>query len=182
MFKILRRRKTPQEVNNSPGNDATDTAWRIHSALMDWTGKVDTKASFALTIESALLAGVVSLSSENGVFHGVSGWAQGMYFTGVALLVISVLCSVWVVRPRLRAGKLKNEAHNNYIYFGHLRYRKPQDVEVQLQEEPPLSNLSKQIVAMSKIAWTKHRLVQLSLTLAPLGVIALGASTVIYAQ
>ena len=44
-----------EEQIESGTKDATDTAWRIHGALVDWTGKVDTKASFALTIESDVL-------------------------------------------------------------------------------------------------------------------------------
>jgi hypothetical protein len=39
--------------------------------------------------------------------------------------------------------------------------------------ETLLPVLSKQLVDMSKIAWTKHRLVQLSMSLAPIGVVAL---------
>lgn len=154
--------------------DPIDTAWRIHSALIDWTGKVDTKASFALTLESALLVGVITLSSEGRVFHHLSGWAVVWYVLGLLLLIAAVLCAAWVVRPRLRAANLQTESIENFIYFGHLRHLTPHTVKQQLQGTTLLAVLSKQLVEMSKIAWTKHRLVQLSMSLAPLGVAVLG--------
>lgn len=154
--------------------DPIDTAWKIHSALIDWTGKVDTKASFALTIESALLVGVITLSGEGRVFHHLSGWAIVWYVLGILLLIAGVLCAAWVVRPRLRAANLGAEALDNFVYFGHLRHLTPEIVQQQLQSTTLLAVLSKQLVEMSKIAWTKYRLVQLSMSLAPFGVVALG--------
>lgn len=154
--------------------DPIDTAWKIHAALIDWTGKVDTKASFALTIESALLVGVITLSGEGRVFHHLSGWAVVWYVLGVLLLIAGVLCAAGVVRPRLRAANLEAEAPDNFIYFGHLRHLTPEAVQHRLEGTPLLPVLSKQLVEMSKIAWTKHRLVQLSMSLAPFGVVALG--------
>ncbi len=41
--------------------NAIDNAWKIHGAVSDWTKSVDSKASFVLTIEVAILAGVISL-------------------------------------------------------------------------------------------------------------------------
>lgn len=154
-------------------SDPIDAAWKIHAALIDWTGKVDTKASFALTIESALLAGVVTLSGEGRVFYHLSGWAVFWYVLGIVLLVTAVLCAIWVVRPRLRDANLKNEAPKNVIYFGHLRHLTAEAVQDRLQDSSLLPVLSKQLVEMSKIAWTKHKIVQWSLSLAPAGVAAL---------
>lgn len=153
--------------------DPVETAWKIHSALTDWTGKVDTKASFALTIESALLVGVITLSSKDRVFNFLSGWEVFWYVLGIVLLVLGVLCAAWVVRPRLRSANLVLESNSNFIYFGHLRELKPNQVQDHLENVPLLPVLSKQLVEMSKIAWTKHKLVQRSMTLAPFGVISL---------
>ncbi|WP_325096658.1 Pycsar system effector family protein [Mycolicibacterium vinylchloridicum] len=154
--------------------DPIDTAWKIHAALVDWTGKVDTKASFALTIEAALLAGVVTLSGDKRVFSNLSGWAVVWYVLGIALLIAAVLCAAWVVRPRLRGANLKAESVNNFVYFGHLRHLLPEAVQERIESEELLPVLSKQLVDMSKIAWMKHRLVQISMSLAPVGVLALG--------
>ncbi|MFD6548016.1 hypothetical protein, partial [Bacillus cereus] len=71
--------------------DPIETAWKIHAALVDWTGKVDTKASFALTIESALLGGVVALSGDGRVFHDLAGASVVWYVLGVFTLALSVL-------------------------------------------------------------------------------------------
>ncbi|WP_407107256.1 Pycsar system effector family protein [Rhodococcus aetherivorans] len=153
--------------------DPVDTAWKIHAAVTDWTAKVDTKASFALTIESALLVGVVTLSGEGRVFHHLSGWAVVWYVLGIALLIAGVVCAAWVVRPRLRSANLEAESHSNYIYFGHLQHLTPDAIQNHLESSEVLPVLSKQLREMSKIAWTKHRLVQLSMSLAPFGVVAL---------
>ena len=40
--------------------EATKTAWQVHSVLAEWTRTVDAKASFALAMESAALAGVAA--------------------------------------------------------------------------------------------------------------------------
>ncbi|MFW0872021.1 Pycsar system effector family protein [Rhodococcoides corynebacterioides] len=156
--------------------DPTDTAWKIHSALTDWTGKVDTKASFALTIESAVLAGVVTLSGNDRALADLHGWGVLWYVLGVVTLVAGLLCAVWAVRPRLRAQQLTNEVPTNFVYFGHLRQLTPAEVEINLRSDDILPVLSKQLIDMSKISWTKHRLVQVSLTLAPVGVALLGLS------
>lgn len=52
-------------VTDSRASHALDTAWRIHGALVDWTGKVDSKASFTVGVESAALAGVITLSASS---------------------------------------------------------------------------------------------------------------------
>src|SRR3954454_8490903 len=44
-----------------------DFAWRVHGALDAWTGKVDTKASITLAIESAVLGFVLTLSKVASV-------------------------------------------------------------------------------------------------------------------
>lgn len=150
-----------------------DNAWKIHAALTDWTGKVDTKASFTLTIESALLAGVITLSTDNRALSNLCGLPGLLYVVGVSLLIVAVMLAVLVVRPRLRSKNLGVEARQNYIYFGHLRELKPSMVRDHLENTPILPVLSKQLVEMSKIAWDKHKMVQRSMTIAPCGVIAL---------
>lgn len=157
-------------------DDAVDTGWKIHSALIDWTGKVDTKASFALTIEAAVSAGVVTLSGENRVFSNLSGLSLLCYVLGVLLLICAVLCAAWVVRPRLRSPNLQAESAHSYVYFGHLRLLDEGAVLGHLEKTPILPVLAKQLVEMSKIAWAKHRLIQISITVAVVGVAFLGLS------
>ncbi len=157
-------------------SDPAEVGWRIHSALTDWTAKVDTKASFALTIESALLAGVVALSGSGRSLSDLSGCAVFWYVLGILILILSVLMAVSVVAPRLRSQHLKSEASQNFIYFGHLRFLNATQVANHLNNSDIVPVLSRQLVVMSQIAWQKHRRVQLSLLLSPIGVAFLGIS------
>lgn len=148
-------------------SDPTETAWKIHAALVDWTGKVDAKASFALTIESAVLAGAVALWNSGTRFGKLSGPAPLVIFwAGVGLLAASVVLSVLVVMPRTRNKNIPVEWPSNFIYFGHLQHWSPEPLEQALRTLDPLPMLSRQLVVMSRIACVKHRRVQESLALA----------------
>lgn len=158
--------------------DAVDTAWRVHAAVVDWTGKVDTKASYTLTLETAVMVGVVTLSSNGRVLTTLEGWRQVSFVAGAALLVGAILCAAFVVLPRLRSRKkLQAEAATNFIYFGHLKFSHPSAIARQLNNaEALLPALANQLHQMSRIAWRKHRFVQISMLLAIVGVIAISAA------
>jgi Pycsar effector protein len=154
--------------------DPIDTAWKIHGAISDWTGKSDTKASFALTIESAVLGGVIALSNTDrmlGQVHG--GAALLLYRLGIATLSAGILCAAIAVMPRIRSRPSRQAWKENFIYFGHLRYWDASALEKALSQEEILPVLTRQLVAMSKIAWTKYRLVQLSMALSIIGTITI---------
>jgi len=159
--------------------DPHDTAWRIHASIVDWTGKVDAKASFALAIESAALAAIVTLTGSGRRLDGLSGCGVGFFWTGVAILLIGVLSVVTVVAPRLRSTKMPSEWQNNYVYFGHLRHWDPEDLQKVFEEEDPLPVVTRNIVIMSKIAWMKHRRLQVSMWLATLGAALVGVAAVL---
>jgi hypothetical protein len=151
--------------------DPIDTAWRIHAANVDWTGKVDSKASFALAIETALMAGVVSLTSDQRRLSDLDGFlVRASFCLGLMALIAALLCVVWVVRPRLRSKSVEAEAPGNFIFFGHAQHWKPTDLAEALPKADMLSMLSRQIVVISKIAWMKHRMLQFSMTFATIGV------------
>lgn len=149
--------------------DPVDTAWKIHSALVDWTGKVDTKASFALTVESAILVAITALSSNGRRLGRIDGCAIWVLYIGVAVLALSALFAISVVSPNLRKRKVPSEVGENFIFFGHVRHWNPADLERALRERDPLPVLSRQLVVMSKIAWGKHERVKWSFLLAVLG-------------
>ncbi|MGW9595417.1 Pycsar system effector family protein [Streptomyces chartreusis] len=71
--------------------------------------------------------------------------------------------------PPAPRSTLAQEAGQSFVYFGHLQFWKPDDLETALQQRDILSVLSHQLVNMSKIAWRKHRFVQLSFLLAATG-------------
>lgn len=146
------------ELNN------LDTAWKIHQAQSDWTGRVDAKASFIFALSSAAVATTVTLSAKGRVFHNLpEQWLQWMFWAGLALLALGVYLSSRVVIPRLRASKMRSEYKANFIYFGHLQHWSASDLEAALREQDPLPVISSQIVAMAKIAWKKHRFAQWAL-------------------
>lgn len=156
-------------MTSSP--ESVDTAWRIHEALGEWTARVDAKASFALTLESAVLAGIVALSEDGRLFGDLHGWwTRALLWTGAVLILAGAVLAILVVAPRLRPrSTLAQEADKSFVYFGHLQFWKPDDLEAALQQRDILTVLSHQLVNMSKIAWRKHRFVQLSFLLAATG-------------
>jgi hypothetical protein len=157
----------PQQEEPDPAR----TAWRIYDALADWIGKVDAKASYALTIESGALAGVIALS-QSGDRLSLSPAATVIYIIGVALLGAGALTAICVVMPRLTSQRrLRRESPSNYVYFGHLRLWSPEALEVILRDNCLLPVLSRAVIVMSDCAWKKYRLMQLSLILSAMGAV-----------
>ncbi|WP_369170472.1 Pycsar system effector family protein [Streptomyces sp. R28] len=146
-----------------------ETAWKIHSTLVDWTGKVDTKASFALTVESGILVAITALSGSGRRLGRIDGCALWVFYLGVAALAIGALFAISVVSPNLRKAKVSPESHDNFVFFGHVRHWDPAELETALRERDPLPVLARQLVVMSEIAWKKHERVKKSFALAVLG-------------
>lgn len=144
--------------------DSIDNAWKIHAAQTDWTGKVDSKASFAFGLESAAIVAVVALSAKGRIFGDLSdASAAWLYGVGLALILIGAVFAVTAVIPRLKTDDVKAKAPDNYIYFGHVQHWEAKDLEAALKERDLLPVISRQIVVMAEIAWQKHRWVQLSM-------------------
>lgn len=161
--------------------DPLDTAWRIHAALMDWTGKVDGKAAFALSIESAAIGAVIALSAPSRPLAQIKGgWSLSVYWVGVAGLAIGVAMAVLAVVPRIRGRPTSKDWRANFIYFGHLRHWPPDDLVRALRDDDVLPVLARQHIAMSRIAWQKHRMVQVSMWSATLGSALVGCAAVGY--
>lgn len=159
---------------NTRDKEALDTAWKIHAALVDWTGKVDAKASFSFTLQSAALGVTVALSASDRMFAVLEGpWQNIAYAVACVSLILGAGCSMWVVIPRLRLFHVKKEWPDNFIYFGHVKFWKPGDLKEKIRDADMLSVLSNQMVRMSRIAWTKHILVKLSMSFASMGGISL---------
>ena len=158
-------------------SDPTEIAWKIHAAQVDWTGKVDAKASFAFAIESADIGTTVALSASGRTFASIDEcFAELLYWCGLAGLLVGAACALLVVVPRLRgAAETAREARENFIYFGHLRHWDADDLAAVLSKGEVLGPLTRQCVNMAKIAWRKHRLVQASMITGAIGIGALVA-------
>lgn len=182
MFRGRRRNLPP--IDASPPVDkrdqAIDNAWKIHQSLAEWTGKVDAKASFALAAESAVVAGIVTLAGEDRRLSNLPDLPEQLLFwTGLAALVVGVLFVVAVVTPQLRQRQLAQEWPSNYIYFGHLMHWDSDHLARHLHSDDILPVLARQLTAMSAIAWTKHRRLQVSLVLAVLGSTMVGGAALL---
>ena len=163
-------------------DSGVETAWKIHAILADWTGKVDTKATFALTIEAAALSAVVLLTRPDQPFSQLDAPVSvGSLWFGCLLLGAAALSAIDAVVPRTRTAAIDAEWPRNYVYFGHLRHWQPEELAERLANKPDdlLPVLCRQLVNMSKIAWLKHRRVQLSLTLAAVGVTSIALAAIV---
>lgn len=159
--------------------EAVETAWRVHAAQSDWTAKVDAKAVFAFTFETAALAIGVSLSHAIQAAAEASWLRVVPFWFGIICLSVAAGFSALVVLPRLRSKRLKVEADHNFIYFGHARFWSPKAMRSQLLSEDELDQLTRQITVMAKVAWIKHVQVQWSFVLGVLGSTALAVFAVL---
>lgn len=153
-----------------------ETAWKIHSAHMDWTGRADSKAGFVLTLNAAIVATGVALSSEGLVFHNIGAtWHRLPYGISLLLSMSAALLAAWAVAPSLRPGNLEREARSDFIYFGHARHWHALDLVEALEQRDPLPVVTRQVVRMANIAWRKHRRVAWAtwLTVASIALMAL---------
>ncbi|MEU7581634.1 Pycsar system effector family protein [Streptomyces sp. NPDC041068] len=153
--------------------DPVETAWRIHGVLVEWTGKVDAKASFALTLESAALGAVLALSgSGHRLTELDDALPRTLFWLGASLLGLSALASVSVVAPRLRSGP-GHSRENHFVYFGDLRCWESERPAERLRQTSPLESLTHQLVTMSQVVWVKNKRIRQSLTLAVIGSVSI---------
>ncbi|WCN81966.1 Pycsar system effector family protein [Micromonospora sp. LH3U1] len=155
-----------------------DFAWRCHSAQESWTAKVDTKASILLTADligvAALLARLSNPMSDSPSWHRITDGAA------IALVGFAVITTIAVIFPLL--GTRTSAATPGTIYFGHLRRRDPEDVAQQLLGATlinQIDQLSRQLVAMARVNWIKHRLLQAGLVLSVAGYAIAGLSVIL---
>lgn len=150
-------------------------AWRVHDNLSSWTARVDVKASIALAIEAAVLGFALVLAEDGRVLDNIENCTRWVLYLGLASIFASVVLSILVVLPQLRAKHTKSEYKQNRIYFGHLRHWEDDDLAKSLKEEEhEIDQLARQLVNTSKIIWRKHVWLQWSLYAFLAGVLLLG--------
>lgn len=165
---MIWRKKEPGPISDDKA--ALETAWKIHAAIVDWTGKVDAKAAFAFALESAGIGLVINLTAKDRIFATLSGPLQNFtYYAGGLALVLAAACAMWVVIPRLRMWHVAKEWPENFIYFGHVQFWEADNLAGKIRDTELLPILTKQMIGMSKIAWRKHLLVKISMLLASIG-------------
>ncbi|HEY4964156.1 MAG TPA: Pycsar system effector family protein [Candidatus Saccharimonadales bacterium] len=152
--------------NRNTDKDGVEFSWKVHSAITDWTAKVDTKASIILSLGGVVLGFIIALSTNHRILTNLYGWRALFRVAGLTVFSLGVVLAALVVMPRLGRRKSKREWEDNYIYFGHLRHWKPKDLKKKLRNmstDDLLNALSKQLVTTSKVAWYKHSLLQFAM-------------------
>lgn len=160
----------PEEPVATIGNDF---AWKVHSAITDWTAKVDTKASIILGFGGVIVGFIVTLSANGRRLASLQGADLIVERIGVCFVLLGVLLAALVVAPRLNARSVKKSWKSNFIYFGHIRHWPLVDLRSALDgldRTKELDLLAAQLSAMSKIAWLKHRILQCAMLAIGLGV------------
>jgi hypothetical protein len=154
------RHTIPEDVGSL--RDAEDRAWRIYSSHAEWISRVDAKAAVMLALEGVTLGTVIALTDSGRPFSGLNWWGARVSFAfAVALLFIAIVTSVWAIVPRVRSKHQSRKAMEDFIYFGHTRYWKPEALQEELCQ-PALEVLSRQLVVLAHVAWKKHYLVKWS--------------------
>jgi hypothetical protein len=153
-------------------------AWRVHAAQEVWTAKVDAKASIVLSLETAVLAALFAVESPRLLLGRLTGWRSMLADVGVGLHVVAVVLAAAAVIPMLGRTRVhRAERTQNAIYFGHLRHWKPEQLLpwlARMTPEQELEQLNRQLVAMSRRNWRKHRHLQLAMLAALLGAVIIG--------
>jgi hypothetical protein len=134
----------------------------------EWTTRVDVKASVVLTLETAALAGLLTLHGDGGASGPAHGFRLALFLAGACCLFAGALSAMLVVLPRMRGRHMPGETADNFVYFGHARTWDPARLARALHGDV-LPVLTRDIVVGSSIAWRKHRLLQLSIALAMAG-------------
>ena len=154
--------------------DRLQHAWQVHTAVQSWTNQAETKATFLLTIESALLVFFGTRFGDPDLLDGLTDFetniASLLILLGLICLFGGIVSLVEVVYPRLREKDMEKEKWNNAIYFGHLAGQDPKAIENTLRRRDPLEQLARQLRAMGDIALTKHRALKASIQVAGFGV------------
>ncbi|WP_138733212.1 Pycsar system effector family protein [Modestobacter excelsi] len=163
--------------------EAEEHAWRIHAAIQEWIKHAETKASFLLTIQSALMVFFSSRLAANDFSlidrltdAALSPLAFILYALGLLCVLGAIGSLIFVVVPRLRSKELAAERGSNAIYFGHVVGQDANDVKRLIEGPTMLDQLSRQISVTGGIAWTKHIWLQTSIFMAVVGVVLIGVA------
>ncbi|MDT5017031.1 MAG: hypothetical protein QOD39_3191 [Mycobacterium sp.] len=156
----LRRAQVHATLAQSQPGEGGDLAmaWRVHDAAAGSIDKADTKAGFVATLNTALLAGVLTIAHLDRLHTA----GRVLVSLGVALMVAAVLFAVAAVLPILRARHTKHNT-GNVLYFGTVRQHSAARLADRLASEDTVQEVCGQAVVLSRLSWLKHRLVQLSL-------------------
>jgi hypothetical protein len=180
-FKLWNRRRDAPAADQDGAEKSVEFAWQIHTAVSQWSGRADTKASIVLSLELATLGVITAFSRDRGPLAELSGVGLLSYKAGLALLGLSIFLAGIVVFPQLRRRRLKKTWQLNPIYFGHLRKWQPTELAQELERlssRERLEMLSRQLVATARVTWIKNNRLQWSMGLAFFSIVLIAAPSI----
>jgi hypothetical protein len=154
---------------------AEQRAWEIYRSHAEWIARVDIKASILLALQGIALGAVFTMTAADRPFASLHEWWDiTTFIVGVALLLAGLVLAVLVIAPRVRTKKPSKRALHDFIYFGHTRWWKADDLERTLHDSA-LTVLSRQLIILGEIAWQKHLFAMWATWLFLASVVALSA-------
>jgi hypothetical protein len=167
-----------KRADSEQGRINLESAWRAHAAQESWAAKVDTKASIFLAVDGVVLSAILTARSQSGnVFATLDGWRGAILTAALVLCGVAGVLATVVVFPILGGRRSSNAGRDRgMIYFGDLRRRQAGELAHQLAGltfEDQFGQVSRQLVAMARTTWIKHRLLQVALASALAGFVAI---------
>ncbi|MEU0093880.1 Pycsar system effector family protein [Kribbella sp. NPDC006257] len=152
-----------------------DLAWRMHDQAASAIDKADTKAGFAATVETALAAVVLTLTTQS---HGAPIGARVLFGLALIGLAVALASALLVVIPRLHRPT-DQLVPGEFLYFGAVRLRSIEqlrqhivnDADGEYEVAKPWEAVSHHAKRLAAIAWTKHRWLRVSFLAAILGAV-----------
>jgi hypothetical protein len=171
----VRRRLSTREYRCHEESAPAEFAWRVHAALEGWIAKVDMKASVLLAFQAG--AFIFAATSREVVVATADRRPLLAATTGMAMLVTAMALAATAILPVLGSSRRHRADYaNEWIYFGHVRLWESTELAARLSRLSELDEvlaLSAQLVRMSRLNWRKHRLLQASVLLTLLAMLAM---------
>jgi hypothetical protein len=159
-----------------------ELAWRLHSNAEAASARADVKVSIMLAFQGSAF---VLVATSRIIAVGPAQRLPSVAITAVLVLLLSAIAAgVAAIAPTLgsRREHRQNYRHH-YLYFGHLRHWDRAALAARLPSTNPdgeIEMLAPQLIAISRLTWRKHRLLQVSIamTLVALSTLTLAVLTV----
>jgi hypothetical protein len=159
--------------------DPIEFGWQVHAVQEAWTARADLKASVLLAFQAG--AFIFGVSARELVLPLDREWL-GIVAAAAGTLLLAITAAAVAVVPMLGSSwRHRRERPDNIVYFGHLRrWRAPELAakltRVTVREQADM--LARQIVALSRLNWRKHRLLQISVAFTVLSMLTMSVVAV----
>jgi hypothetical protein len=162
-------------------NSARELAWRLHSNAEAASARADLKVSIMLAFQGSAF---VLVATSRIIAFGSTHRLSSVAITVVLVLLLGAIApGVAAIAPTLGSRREHRRDHpHQYIYFGHLRLWDRAALAARLTStdaDAEIEMLAPQMIAISRLTWRKHRLLQVSIavTLVALSTLTLAVVT-----